>query len=165
MHGILLVLHIAAGSAGLLLGALALALPKRPGWNPSVARAYLIAVTAVNASAIGLVVLRPALWVLSIIAMATQAAVHCGYLLARRQRPRWARRSVRLLGVSYISLVTALVVVSVPVPILWVVPTLAGEPLVRRAARSAGSRETNRDLEEWRNHEHLSGRMEHRARR
>jgi hypothetical protein len=119
MRGVLLVVHIAAGSGGLLLGALALGLPKRPGWHRGVALAYLMAATAVCVTAIGLAVLRPALWWLSIIAVATQAAALAGYLLAERRPHRWAGRSVRLLSMSYVSLVTAVLVVSVPVPVLW----------------------------------------------
>jgi hypothetical protein len=141
MRALLLALHIVAGTVGLLLGAVAIVRPKCPGWHPSTASAYVGAVCAVCVTAVGLVVLRPALWWLGLIALATAAAAIAGEALAARRPPGWAGRSVRLLSMSYVSLVTAVLVVSVPVPVSWVLPTLVGEPLIHRASRAAGRRE------------------------
>jgi hypothetical protein len=141
MRTVLLVLHISAGAAGLLLGAAAIVQPKRPGWHARTASVYIIAVMIVCATAIGLVLLQPGLWWLGLIAVATAGAALAGGVLAARRPPGWAGRSVRLLSMSYVSLVTALLVVSVPVPVTWAVPTLIGEPLIHRATRAARRRE------------------------
>ncbi len=40
LHTVLLGVHIAAGTSGLLLGPLALAVPQRAGWHPRLGVAY-----------------------------------------------------------------------------------------------------------------------------
>ena len=129
MRSVLLVFHIAAGIAGLLLGpaVLAAALADRRGTAPS--RAYLTAVTVLTVTAAGLVALRPAaLWPFLLLAMGTEAA-----LLAAGHARR-IDHHVRLVGGSYISLVTALLVVSLGSIVAWILPTLIGTFLVERAA-------------------------------
>jgi len=132
LHTLLLVVHATAGTAGLLLGPLAAAMAARcdhvNGWTT----AYQGAVTVVCASALGLVALAPAtFWWLIRFAVGTQAAI----VIARRSVDP-ARRT-RLLGGSYVSLVTALLVVSWDNPLAWVIPTLLGIGLVERAAARA----------------------------
>ena len=129
MRTFFLVPHIAAGIAGLLLGppTLRAAVDGRRGTASS--RAYLVAVTVLTATAAGLVALQPGpLWPFLLLALGTEAAV----LAARHAGP--ADRHVRLVGGSYISLVTALLVVSWGSIAAWVLPTVIGTFLVERAA-------------------------------
>jgi hypothetical protein len=149
----LLAVHIAAGGAGLLLGPLAMALPKRPGWHPRVGRAYQVAVALLTTSAVGLVVLEPALWWLALIGAATEAAALAGWAVRRRAlrvlthrkdpsgyvrtRPGWRPLHLRLMCGSYVSLVTAFLVVNVSSPLVWVLPTVIAFPLISLAAKRA----------------------------
>jgi len=128
----LLVVHIAAGSAGLIFGLIAMFLPKRAPWHPRVGDAYQVSVALLCASALGLVALEPGLWGLGLIA---------GLAVRRRQRAGWIAVHVNLMGGSYISLVTAFLVVNLGGPVAWVLPSLAGSPLIARAVRRASGRE------------------------
>jgi hypothetical protein len=144
MRMFLLTTHIAAGSLGLLAGPMAMLMPKRPGWHPRLGLAYQLLIALLCLSAGGLVILKPTLWWLGVIAALTWAAALGGWW-ARRHQPRgWLQLHVSLMCGSYISLVTALLVVNFPgSPIAWVAPTAVGTPLItwtnirlaRRAAR------------------------------
>lgn len=166
MTSALLGVHVAAGVGALVLGPLALLAagppgrldrhgrldrqPRfdrqgRPGPAGRQARsllAYQAAVLAVCASALGLVALAwSQLWWLTFFAVGTAAAVIGGEWAVRRHPLGWAGWSVRLTCGSYVAVVTALLVVSWPSLLSWVLPTLVGAPLVEiaaaRAARAA----------------------------
>ena len=131
MRMFLLTTHIAAGSLGLLAGPMAMLMPKRPGWHPRLGLAYQLLIALLCLSAGGLVILKPSLWWLGVIAALTWAAALGGWW-ARRHQPRgWLQLHVSLMCGSYISLVTALLVVNFPgSPVAWVAPTVAGTPLI-----------------------------------
>ncbi|HEX2047635.1 MAG TPA: hypothetical protein VHF27_07720 [Acidimicrobiales bacterium] len=131
LRTLLLSVHVGAGVAGLLAGppAMAAALEGRRGTTAG--RVYLAAVTLLTATAAGLVALRPAaLWPFLLLAVGTEAAI----VGAGRVRPH--ARHVRLVCGSYVSLVTALLVVSWGSVLAWVLPTVVGTVLVERAASS-----------------------------
>ncbi|MDQ3897904.1 MAG: hypothetical protein M3326_11810, partial [Actinomycetota bacterium] len=94
------------------------------------AAAYLAAVTVLTATAAGLVALRPGLWPFLLLAGGTEAAI-----VGARYAPSHAGY-VRLVCGSYVSLVTALLVVSWGSILAWVLPTVVGTVLVERAASS-----------------------------
>ena len=128
---LLLSIHVGAGVTGLLAGppAMAAALHDRRGTLAG--RVYVGAVTVMTATAAGLVALRPAaLWPFLLLAAGTEAAV----ITARRVGPQ--PQHVRLVCGSYVSLVTALLVVSWGSILAWVLPTVVGTVLVERAAAS-----------------------------
>jgi hypothetical protein len=128
-HGVILGLHIAAGILGLVLGPLALA---RAARSRRALTAYQLAVVGVCATALALVAMDwSGLWPFALLALATGAAVLAG------RRARQGARFIRLTGGSYISLVTALLVVSWGSVAAWVLPTLIGAPVVERAAARA----------------------------
>ena len=134
----LLVIHIVSGSLGLLAGPAAMLVPKRRGWHTRLGTSYVILVGLLCLAAIGLAVLRPADWWLGLIAAATLAAALTGREL-RRRRPRgWLPWHISLMCGSYISLVTALLVVGLGLgsPVAWILPSVIGSPLIAlRAAR------------------------------
>ena len=129
LRTILLVSHVAAGVAGLLMGPAAMAASLQNRRDTAPTTAYRAAVTVLTATAAGLVALNPTLWPFLLLAAGTQAAV----LLARTAQP--LDRHVRLVCGSYVSLVTALLVVSWGSILAWVLPTVIGTVLVERASR------------------------------
>ncbi len=129
VRSVILLVHIAAGGAGLLLGPAAIRAAVDDRRATAGGRAYLAAVTVLTVTAGGLVAFRPgALWPFLLLAVGTEAAV----LAAGRARR--TDHHVRLVGGSYISLVTALLVVSWGSIAAWLLPTLIGTFLVERAA-------------------------------
>ncbi len=141
VHSVLLGVHVAAGTIGLLLGPLALAAPKRAGGHIRLGVAYQAAVALMTSSALGLVMLAPGrLWWLGVVAAATEAAALGGWQARRRRAPGWLPRHIRLMCGSYLSLVTAALVVNWASPLAWALPTLIGTPLINRAVRRAARR-------------------------
>lgn len=69
------------------------------------------------------------------IAAATWAAALGGWWAARRRPPGWVTLHLNLMCGSYISFVTALLVVNLGFGslIAWIAPTLVGAPLIARA--------------------------------
>jgi hypothetical protein len=136
VHTVLLGVHITAGTIGLLLGPLALAVPKRVGWHPRLGVAYQCAVAVMTATALGLVALAPGrLWWLGLIAVATEAAALAGWAVRRRHPAGWLGWHIRLMCGSYLSFVTAALVVNWASPLAWVLPTTVGTPLIIRTVQ------------------------------
>ncbi len=139
LHTILLSAHITAGSLGLLVGPLAMAAKKRPGAHPRLGLAYQALVAVLAVSAVGMVVMAPArLWPFAVIALATELAALGGWAARRRRRPGWLVWHVSLMCGSYVSFVTAFLVVNWSSPLAWLLPTVIGSPLIAVAARRAG---------------------------
>lgn len=134
MRPAVLALHVLAGTLGLLLGPFAVAMPESGGWAARLALAYQWAVAVLAGTAIGLAVLRPSVWWLGVVGVLTEVAALAGWRVRRRRRAGWRGPHLRLIGGSYIALLTALVVVSVGFPLVWLLPTAVGTPLIERAA-------------------------------
>lgn len=144
-HNVLLSIHIAAGTLGLLLGPVAMwqvtrRLQAALTPDDAASTAYHWTVLAVCLSAAVLVVwFRPELWWLVPVAAFSYCLVLLGrFALARRFRG-WSHAYVHGQGGSYIALVTALVVVSLTVEgplhgpaevIPWVAPVVIGTLLI-----------------------------------
>ncbi len=104
------------------------------------ALAYQASVAVITTTAVGFAVLDwRSWWPFVILAVGTEAAVAAGWWTRRQRSPGWHARHVRLICGSYISLVTALLVVSWDSPLAWVLPTLVGTVMVERAARRSTS--------------------------
>ncbi len=134
MRAAVLTLHVLAGTLGLLLGPFSLAMPEHGGWAARFALAYQWGVAVLAGTAVALAVLRPSVWWLGVVAVLTEAAALAAWRVRRRRRAGWRGRHLRLVGGSYIALLTALVVVSVGSPLAWLLPAAVGTPLVERAA-------------------------------
>jgi hypothetical protein len=131
MWTFLLTVHITSGSLALLVGPLAMLASKRPGRHPRLGRAYELLIALLCLSAGGLAVLKPSLWWLGLIAALTWAAALGGWWMRRRQPRGWLQWHVSLMCGSYLSLVTALLVVSLNgTAIAWIAPTVVGSPLI-----------------------------------
>src|SRR6266487_2883101 len=144
-HAVLLGIHIAAGTLGLLVGPVAMwqgtrRLAAAPGPDTVAGRAYHWTVLTVCLSAAVLVVwFRPALWWLVPVAAGSYSLVLLGRLAVARRFRGWTHAYVHGLGGSYIALVTALAVVALTVDgplhgaaevIPWALPAAIGIPLI-----------------------------------
>jgi hypothetical protein len=138
LHHLLLSVHVGAGTAGLVLGPLAMAARNRWGRHTRLGLAYQAAVALMTSTALALVALAPArLWWLAPVALATEAAAVAGWMVRRRHAAGWLPRHVRLMAGSYVSFVTAALVVNWSSPLAWILPTLIGTPLIEVAAKRA----------------------------
>ena len=134
LRSILLVFHIAAGAAGLLLGPAAIAAALNDRRHTWPGTTYRAAVTVLTGTAAALVVLNLELWPFLLLALGTEAAVLKARTVGR------VDHHVRLVSGSYVSLVTALLVVSWGSIVAWVLPTVVGTVLVERAAAASRRR-------------------------
>ena len=136
LRTMLLAAHVVAGTAGVVLGpAVTWPLVRRSRSRPRLEGAYLLAVTAVCASALGLVLISlGAFWWLAPIAAVTAGAAYAAYRLRGRTAITARTWRARLLGGTYVALVTALLVVSWGGWMSWVLPSIVGAALVEYAA-------------------------------
>lgn len=135
MHAVVLVVHIVCGSLGLLVGPAAMLAPKRPGRHPLLGRTYQVLTGGLCLSAFGLVAYRPSLWWLGVIGALTWAAALAGWWVRRAAFRGWLIWHINLMCSSYISFVTAFLVVNLGLssPVAWILPTALGAPLIARA--------------------------------
>lgn len=146
MHTAVLIVHVASGCVGLLVGPVALRSVWRAQRHAPIGRAYHYAVAMVCASAIALAVFDwQGLWWFVPIALGSYAFVFAAQRAARRGGAEWPRAGVRGVGGSYIALWTAVAVVSAGgLPLLWFVPTAVGSPAIERIASRIGDRARER---------------------
>ena len=132
IHDVTLVVHIAAGSAGLVLGPIAMFAGKRRGVHTRAGVTYHWIVLLVSVSAIVLSALDwSEIWWFTPIALFSYAFALTGYLAAKRRRPGWLAVHIAGQGGSYIALVTALLVVNLgDALIIWFIPTIVGSPII-----------------------------------
>jgi uncharacterized membrane protein len=139
---ILIGVHIAAGLTAVVAGAAAMLAPKRPGPHPRRGRVYLAALTALVATAAGIVAFRPHTAYLLIPGAAALGAAAVGYTARRIRWRGWLPHHITGMALSYTAMLTAFYVDNGPrLPIwkllppvtFWFLPAAAGLPLLIRA--------------------------------
>jgi hypothetical protein len=138
LYSVLLTLHVAAATTGLVITAPTLLVPKRRGFHTVLGKVYGAALITMCLTALALVVYRPSvLWPLGIIAVGVLGLAVPGLLLALRRPRGWYIWHLNLMPSSAISFVTAFAVQVTDVRNLWawLLPTIIGSPLI--AYRSA----------------------------
>lgn len=137
-YTVALLIHIAAGVAGVLLGPVVL-YSAATGGVTRFAGAYHASVLLVCVSAAVLSMLDFAnLWWFLPIAAGSYAFALRARIAARRRGAGWLPRYLRGQGGAYIALWTAIVVVSVnDLPMVWLIPTAVGAPLIEWIAHRA----------------------------
>ena len=104
-------IHIGAGIIGLILGAVALSVTKRPGLHPRLGTVYFGVVTALSSTGAVLAILD---WqrfgFFLIIAIGTQISGLIGYFAARKKGRHWLVIHVAGQGSSYNAMVIAALV-------------------------------------------------------
>src|SRR5829696_991383 len=116
LHDVLLALHIAAGVAGLALGAAVIWASRVSPALDHRSAAYPWVVLAVSLTAVALLALDwPDLWWIALLAALAYLLALLGYFAPRRRFRGWRLAYAHGQGGSYIALVTALVVVALTV--------------------------------------------------
>lgn len=149
-HTVMLAIHVAAGSVGLLLGPVVIVHESRrltagTRLTGRSSTAYDTAVFVVCVSAIMLVAsARPELWWLIPVSAFSSGLVLLARWAARHRRRGWLHGYTHGRGGSYISLVTAFIVVALTVDgpltgaaalVPWLAPTLIGTVLIEQWRR------------------------------
>ncbi len=135
MRDTVLALHVLAGTAGLLLGPVWLALRLRGGAGRAAAWAYHLAVAAVVLTSALLALSAPGLWWLLPFGAVTEVLAVAGAVARRRGWPAWRTWQPHLLGGSYIALVTGVLVAGTGQPVFWLAPAVVGQLPIAMAKR------------------------------
>jgi hypothetical protein len=133
LHGAVLTAHIAAGSAGLVLGPIAAFTSKRRGIHTRVGTYYYWAFVVLFLTALGLAALNwSEVWWLALVGAGSYAFALLGYLAATRRWDGWLVAHVSGQGGSYIAMTTAVLVVNFGTAsaLAWIAPTVIGSPLI-----------------------------------
>jgi hypothetical protein len=136
----ILVVHIALGMAGLIVGLVAMTARKLPGLHTKAGEAYHWVMLGVCVSAGALAILDwHRIWWFLPIAVGSYAFAFVGYLVAKRRWHGWLRAHLAGQGGSYIAMTTAVLVVNwesltgtrgVLSPWAWALPTVVGSPII-----------------------------------
>ncbi|MGC5018435.1 hypothetical protein [Micromonospora sp. DT47] len=151
MHTLLVVVHAASGTAGLLLALPVLLAPKRRGRHTLLGRIYAGAAVGLSLSAFGLFAFDPArLWGLAVLGALTLGWLVGGLWFARR-RPRglggrgWRVWHLNLMGSTVIAFVTGFAVQMTDGNLVaWLAPTVIGSALIARTTAREISRAPRR---------------------
>lgn len=121
--------HITAGTLGLGAGPVAMLAGKHRGLHTTAGWAYQVCCAVLCGSALLFVVRDIGFWGFGIIAVATETCAAGSVVVRRRHRVGWMPRHVNLALSSYVSFVTAFVVVTAG-GFWWVLPVVAGSVLI-----------------------------------
>jgi hypothetical protein len=149
VHTVVLSVHIAAGATGLILGPIAMFIPKWRSRHPNIGTVYHWVFFALFVSAVGLALLNwDEVWWLALVGAFSYSFALMGYLAARRRWREWLQWHVAGQGGSYVAMVTALLVVNwndvtgaqgfesvVP----WLLPTVVGSPIIAWVTTEVGN--------------------------
>ncbi len=140
-----LIVHIALGTTGLILGPVAMTARKPPGLHTKTGEAYHWVMLGVCLSAGLLAVLDwGRIWWFLPIAAGSYAFALLGYVAAKRRWRGWLRAHLAGQGGSYIAMLTAVLVVNwetitgtrgVVSPWAWALPTMVGTPIIAWVTR------------------------------
>ena len=131
----LLLLHVTAGTAGLLLGPVWLVARLVGARARGPAGGYQAAVAGVALSAAFLAVTDAQLTWLLPVALATEVLAVTGALARRRDWSGWRSWQPHLLGGSYIALVTGVLIAETGIPVFWLLPAVVGQLPIAVAKR------------------------------
>jgi hypothetical protein len=146
LHDALVVVHVVAGGAGLVLAWPTLYARKRRGMHTVLGRIFAGAAAGVCGTTFVLFAMNPGeLFGLGILGLLTAVWTGGGVWLART-KPRvpggWMRWHLQLMGSAVIAFVTAFLVQMTDGSLVaWIGPTIVGSPLIgRRSAQLAAPR-------------------------
>jgi hypothetical protein len=138
-HAVVLGIHIAAGSVGLVLGPVLMFVPKRPGVHTRLGEVYHWVFVVLFVSAVVLAILNPRVWWLALVGAFSYGFALLGYLAVKRRRAGWLRRHIVGQGGSYIAMVSAVLTVNwealtgtkgTSSVLPFILPTIVGTPII-----------------------------------
>ena len=134
------VAHVTGGAAALLLGPIALWVPKRIGLHSRAGEAFFVAVTVVCTSGAALAVMHwESRWMFFFIAVGTYASALLAYVASKRRWRNWLILHVAGQGSAYTAMVTAFIVANwdevtgtqgTEVPLVFLIPMAVGSAAV-----------------------------------
>lgn len=147
LHELLVGVHVAAGTVGLVLAWPALFAPKRRGFHTLIGRIYAVAMVALCLTTFGLFVMAPTELIgLGVLGVLTFGWVTGGVWMARRKPQlrfgNWYTWHLNLMSSSVIAAVTAFAVQMTDGHLAaWLLPSIIGSPLISyRTAIAQGAR-------------------------
>ena len=104
---------------------------KGPGLHPRLGVHYQRLTAGLSVTAGALVYFRPRVWPLAVVAAVTEAAAFGGWWMRVHQPHDWLRHHISLMCGSYVSFVTAFLVVQNQHALWpWILPTVVGTPCI-----------------------------------
>src|SRR5699024_3756740 len=132
IHGILLIIHIVAGSFCLLTGAINLSIKRQKGYHTKIGELYHCGYVFVFLTSVGMAIIN---WSVSAylfyIYLFSYGLALFGYLAGKFRKKGWLQ--------MHIGIITAVLVVNggdmplikqLPALLLWFIPTIIGTPLI-----------------------------------
>ncbi len=145
MFNLFLLLHIIAGTVGLVIGPISMYSQKRKGLHTQVGAVYFYAMTLVCLSAVALAILHwEQSWWFVFVAAFSFFFAWKGKRAVKNRKVGWIKSHISGMLGSYIAMTTALLVVNVssipghqtiPTFIYWMLPTIIGTPLIVRTIK------------------------------
>lgn len=133
LYELILVIHIACGTGGIVLGPVVMQARKMEGTHTKFGVIYhwLFFVIFVSASALSIMQWEKFWWLLPV-GVGSYAFALLGYLSARLRWKNWLKYHVTGQGASYIAMVTAVMTVNFGTNVwwAWALPTIVGSPLI-----------------------------------
>lgn len=133
LHDLVLGLHIACGTGGIILGPVVMQAQKRRGTHTRFGTLYhwLFFVIFITTLILCLMNWQKFWWLLPV-GVGSYAFALLGYLSAKIRWRNWLAYHVVAQGSSYIAMSTAVLVVNVGINVwwAWVLPTIIGSPLI-----------------------------------
>lgn len=133
LHELILTLHIAAGTGGIILGPVAMRARKRRGLHTKAGEFYHWMFATILLTTVILAAMEwERMWFLLPVGVGSYAFALLGYASAKLRWNNWLRFHLVGQGGSYISMTTAVLVVNMGIGSwwAWVLPTLIGSPLI-----------------------------------
>ncbi|MBE1441734.1 DUF2306 domain-containing protein [Paenibacillus sp. OAS669] len=144
-YGLILTLHIVAGTICLTTGAISAFAQKRKGLHTTVGELYHACYVVILLSSVIMAIMH---WAesayLFYIAIFSYGLAYYGYIAKKRRRPGWIGQHIGGMLGSYIGIITAVLVVNghhipvlnqLPILAIWFLPTIIGTPLIVMVGR------------------------------
>lgn len=139
IHQLIFSTHIITAVSALILGGIAILVPKSKGYHTKVGEAYFWTISYAMIAAFYLAAERDSIFFI-LLSLTTIYTALQGYLAAKTRKLNpvgWKKKHLKFVSASYIGCWTAVAVLEFPGPqiINWLWPTLIGTFLVRRFMR------------------------------
>ncbi len=133
LHDLVLGIHIACGTGGILLGPVVMQAAKRPGTHTKFGAIYHWLFLAIFITTVILCLMNwQTFWWLLPVGVGSYAFALLGYLSAKIRWTNWLIFHITGQGASYIAMVTAVMTVNFGIGVwwAWALPTIVGSPLI-----------------------------------